>query len=533
MVHWFDPGQLLSTGVKVLISAAIAQRSDYRTMEDVGPPQEVFDYSQENGKENRELWFDYLADTGDGWNPTYAIASLVAQEALAIGDLTLKRGRFLVLGGDEVYPVGSKENYRDRFKAPFEAALPETKPPHPDLFAIPGNHDWYDGLVSFSRRFTQERWIGGWATRQRRSYFALQLPHRWWLWALDVQLESDIDLGQRDYFGEIAQQLQEKDRVILLSHEPEWLFRDIKNLKAESNLAYLEEKIIAPCEAEVYLWLAGHIHHYRRHQRTDNPNYQRITSGAGGTYVAPTHRPLFGAAGTAVRRTIRVGTGRAEERFELQCSFPSPSTSFRLSLLNCFFLVKNWRFGLLTGLAYATLTWGQTPKAPPSMRSAVLVDLVEDPARLFWVLLVLAGFVFYADDEFPLFRWIGGLAHGVAHIACALLIAYWAAMQVPETFWAPLYRLGLILVGGGIAGPIIMGLYLLIAANLFGAHPDHAFAALRIEDYKHFLRLHITRDGALDIFPIAIEKIPRGKDAGAQYRLIEEPITIRPPGLDC
>jgi hypothetical protein len=54
-----------------------------------------------------------------------------------------------------------------------------------------------------------------------------------------------------------------------------------------------------------------------------------------------------------------------------------------------------------------------------------------------------------------------------------------------------------------------MGLYLLISLNVFGRHGEQAFAALRIQDEKNFLRLHITRDGALTIYPVKIERVPR------------------------
>ena len=82
MVGWFDPSLFLSTGVEVLISRALGQRFDYRMMEDVGLPQEVFDYSQPPLNDTpTELWFDYMADTGDGWESSYAMACLVAQLA--------------------------------------------------------------------------------------------------------------------------------------------------------------------------------------------------------------------------------------------------------------------------------------------------------------------------------------------------------------------------------------------------------------------------------------------------------------------
>jgi hypothetical protein len=54
-----------------------------------------------------------------------------------------------------------------------------------------------------------------------------------------------------------------------------------------------------------------------------------------------------------------------------------------------------------------------------------------------------------------------------------------------------------------------MGLYLLASLNVFGRHSNEAFSALRIEDFKHFLRLHIAPDGGLRIFPIGIERVPR------------------------
>lgn len=495
MVDWYDPLQLIKTGVQVLIWNASGQG---RPMEDIAQSQGYFSYT-----EGKELWFDYLADTGDGWNPTYAIASLVAQRELRVGDLTLPHGRFLVLGGDEVYPTPSQKSYRERFVGPFESALPRTDPPHPHLFAIPGNHDWYDGLVSFSRRFTQERRIGGWLTRQARSYFALRLPQHWWLWAVDVLPESDIDYGQREYFRRMADNLGKGDRVILVSAKPDWIYRNIKEPVAESNLGYFEAQI-EKRDAAVYLWLAGDLHHYRRHENVKDERFQRITSGGGGAFLHPTHRPA--------KRKVLVG----EKEFVLKATFPDPATSFRLSLLNLLFLVKNWKLGILTGIAYAAFTW-----APP----AKLADLFNSPASLVSVAVILAGFVLYADEELPWFRWVGGLVHGCAHLAAAFAIVGWASREFEKSLGL---RLLLSFLGGGIAGPTILGLYLLLALNLFGAHGNEAFSSLRIQDYKHFLRLHITPEGKLKIYPIGIKRIPRGDEAHAGYTLIEDPVEIKP-----
>lgn len=48
-----------------------------------------------------------------------------------------------------------------------------------------------------------------------------------------------------------------------------------------------------------------------------------------------------------------------------------------------------------------------------------------------------------------------------------------------------------------------------MSLNVFGRHSNEAFSALRIEDYKNFLRLHIAKDGSLTVFPIGIERVPR------------------------
>ena len=150
-----------------------------------------------------------LGDVGDGWHSTYAIAYALAQEKLHITkatngghyNITIPRQVLLIFGGDEVYPTASQEAYEQRLVGPYATALRKTEASaSPHIFAIPGNHDWYDSLASFIRLFTSRRWFGGWRTRQTGSYFALRLPQQWWLLGTDVQLGSDIDRPQVQYF---------------------------------------------------------------------------------------------------------------------------------------------------------------------------------------------------------------------------------------------------------------------------------------------------------------------------------------------
>ena len=56
--------------------------------------------------------------------------------------------RFVVIGSDVVYPNGSMIDYEAKFWLPFKGV---TKP----VYAIPGNHDWYDALEAFLATFLE------------------------------------------------------------------------------------------------------------------------------------------------------------------------------------------------------------------------------------------------------------------------------------------------------------------------------------------------------------------------------------------
>ena len=72
-------------------------------------------------------------------------------------------------------------------------------------------------------------------------------------------------------------------------------------------------------------------------------------------------------------------------------------------------------------------------------------------------------------------------------------------------------RLALLLtfVAGGLVGGCIVGIYLFISLQVFGRHSTEAFSSLRIQDFKHFLRLRIDGAGKLTIYAIGIDRVPR------------------------
>jgi hypothetical protein len=154
-------------------------------------------------------------------------------------------------------------------------------------------------------------------------------------------------------------------------------------------------------------------------------------------------------------------------------------------------------------------------------------------------------FLAFTDTHSHAYRVLGGLVHSSAHFTAMFYIGWGAldlATRLPVSGAARAALAGAgTFAGGWVAGSIIVGLYLLVSVNVFGRHSDEAFSGLRIEDYKHFLRLHVDREGHLTIWPIKIERVPRRwrdraeddvtmsrvvPDGSMRVELIEPPIRV-------
>lgn len=312
MVDWFDPGLLAKVGVRSVISATLGSYTDQRLIQastdnaSLERLQNRYNFSGEGVITDRDtprpsealeaapdgaVWIDYIADLGDGFEATYAMAYLLAAEELKVAGeaAPLPAGRLLVMGGDQVYPDATKQEYSARLRDPYDWAF-ATAEPKRKLFAIPGNHDWYDGLSAFSALFCSSRdrisrgvgsQIGGWRCHQHRSYFALRLPHNWWIWGPDIQLADNLDDSQRDYFDLMAEQTSEKDNIILCLAEPSWLHKNYDNMHEISMLARKNG-------AKICAVIAGDWHHYSRYT-SDKLGIQFITAGGGGAFAHATH----------------------------------------------------------------------------------------------------------------------------------------------------------------------------------------------------------------------------------------------------
>ncbi len=666
MVGWYDWGQLKNTAAETAISTLVGEYADPRLGTAEPPRGEFLDYSEELGRtefdfeaikdeKRSEIWIDYVADVGDGWNPTYAVASKLAQSEIKIPEILepLQRGEVLILGGDGVYPTAHRDVYERRLVVPYRMAFKKSgtvqpqPPPHkitlkeePHIFALPGNHDWYDSLVSFRKLFCshifhrrkfacdKQTLKGGWRTRQKGSYFALKLPGEWWLLGVDLQLTHNIDVSQLQYFESIVEQMNENDKVILCVPEPYW----VKAIKYEGITDKFDEKedsieklesLFGINNVNIKVYIAGDLHHYRRFE--DFNKVQKITAGGGGAFMHPTHdfdfnkhkkieriRRCFRRSNklgihilaktvwnnlsleflTALKNsTLDRNINHKTKGFSLRKDYPDFNESKKLDWKNFTFLLHNKWFGWVSGILYAFLAWLIRGELPPDKSLAgdsglvktfqpafhnlvaepltflsvlwlfflkalgiTINRIIEEPLAGLIVVVVLLGLVFFTDSNSSKYKWIAGLIHGFAHLTAIFLLGwlgyllsvvliekYGNAIPISDISVWFLCVVAVCFFGGWIISSIIMGLYLFVSLHIFGRHDNEAFSALKIQDYKNFLRLHIDASGDLTIYPIKIERVPRAwkpipDDKNTEFyepeseidvKLIEDPIHIK------
>ena len=436
-VRWYDPGVLVRVGLRHVMAETFGEYADQRLIQaatDSADKDELprrYDYWTGSkpviGPDNA-CWVDYIADVGDGFGPTFGMASLLAQKKLTLAnppDRKLPAGRILILGGDQCYPQATHEEYEERLVLPYATALPPPDRPSPDnpqpdgsdrqeerlLFAVPGNHDWYDGLGAFDHLFCQNRdrllgrgfgrRIGGWRCQQHRSYWAIRLPHNWWLWGVDIQFSKYLDPAQESYFRAVVDSMKggsdttEFHNVILCIAEPHWLNAEFEGVDTVGSLHTIvriaqrsaKDPLSPNREVRVRAVLAGDWHHYSHYRLDDlydpqtgagekdepklkDQGIHLITAGGGGAFLHSTtdlrkeipvswgvreesapEQPAASPAGG--RRLRRRFTGKAR----MVACYPGRGRSALLSLKNLAFPLRNWRFSLVLGALYWIMTW--------------------------------------------------------------------------------------------------------------------------------------------------------------------------------
>jgi hypothetical protein len=608
-VRWLAPIQLLRTAAELVTATVFARFADKREAMASTPRQ--FYALHPTGEAPETVWVDFVADTGDGFDATYAIARVVAgnptvvwSDRAADFDGRPERAELLIFGGDQVYPVASAELYEAKFNkvyrtARLNAPTGETQPfieggipipRDPPMVALPGNHDWYDGLVSFRRNFC-EAWVNsdlpdtepmdpnhpaadpqtqvrpldrrltqvpapnfrdagcGWGAFQSRSYFAVRLNDDWWLWGLDSQLDAPIDAEQLDYFRDAAYHLGDAN-LILCTSKPSWYEAGGANpycAPGEKSplytLLWFVDRILGEKRRQIRLVVTGDSHHYARYVPDHNvPDRDHgpelVTCGGGGAFLSSTHH--LSDFLTPVWRPWEEGSPTTTYRRVSE--YPSKRQS--KDLVNRRFLGAAWRNGLgfpaLVGLIDLALLFSML------LLFYVLRNNHQDLAWTTRQVLLSLVAVFLLVFLLPvvLFATAGTKGHsqGLRRLAATLLlvfthtvaqVAVTAAVATAGRAWI---AQGWHWLGVGVAFPVLAVLGTLVVvtylrvADLFGFHQLEAFAAHGFIEYKSHLRMAVRED-SVTVHVVGIDKVPktpRGADSPQVAARVVETFLVYP-----
>jgi uncharacterized membrane protein HdeD (DUF308 family) len=291
------------------------------------PQDRLFRVEPEGVTGKEDFSFLVVGDNGDGSPAQHSLRS----RYLALGQRS--DVKFLVCSSDVIYPDGAMRDYEHKFHVPF---MGFKKP----IYAIPGNHDWYDALEGFAANFlepdaartcmrsrvetdghftnTSEGRIDGYireAARLRREYdlnvgtqrgpfFEIQADC-FALIAVDTGVLKTLDGAQWKWFRAALERARGKFNMVLLGHP---LFTaghyqgDLEAQSGEWSSLYrspLDELDETACfnaihkllrEHEVELVMAGDMHlfeHYREPYETGGKNkmMNHFVNGGGGAFI--------------------------------------------------------------------------------------------------------------------------------------------------------------------------------------------------------------------------------------------------------
>lgn len=242
-------------------------------------------------KTGDKVTVDYVADVGDGFHAAYSTLLKINESGPPDA---------LVLGGDQAYPTPSQRyrEYQNRLLGPLSTAFrgSGTDGKNVELFSVPGNHDYYDGLKQYSKLLL----AGGGASdllkddftvSQREPNWLLALPHGWAILGVDFgepakELENAILEHFRRELNKINDERGELARCVLVVPTPAWLYG--AHHPAAKPLAAFEMALES--YAQIELVIAGDRHCYMRHQLLEDrisplQPMHRVTAGAGGSFL--------------------------------------------------------------------------------------------------------------------------------------------------------------------------------------------------------------------------------------------------------
>lgn len=455
----------------------------------------------------RDLWIDYVSDTGDDVSVSGAVARLLV-ETYEVSDptepersTTLPRGDLLLFGGDTAYPVATAQEIANRVLVPFNKAIePRLDAKQRVLLGIPGNHDWYDGLDGFGRMFRRREtgaedlrpsmvgvsgkmlahyteWarelvrggkiekpkalvLAGYTPVQNASYFVLPLTPAIHLYAVDRQLKT-IDSHQRRFHVDWYRNNPQAAWVLL----PDPLYR----FGGPSPTgAAMVQGLGLDFASRPHFLLSGDVHHY---ERLEDDGLLHVIAGGGGAFLHPA--PMF------------------EGRLRADVRWPNARQS-RALLRHVPGKIARGRSGFLPHWALAAVfapAWAASSAGKPGLLATVplLITLVVGTVYLF-----IGGIRRRPRAVAMLAYPIAALTAAIPILSSLLLTRLLIALDFRPSAWVVA---GATFVLTVFAAAYIFGAYLALLTR-FGLEHTQAFTALDHPGFKHFVRFRVRADGS-------------------------------------
>lgn len=248
------------------------------------------------GLENGDFSFIVVGDPGQGGLSQRELAKRIVKISQQ------EDVRFVLVSSDVVYPNGEMKDYEAKFWSPFSGL---TKP----IVAIPGNHDWYDGLDSFSATFftkdaaraaitarnndaRADRLIDTAETLRQRYELVTQLQtapyfkivsRDFVLLCVDTGVLAQIDQMQMDWLRRTLEQARGKTKMVVLGH-PFFAWNRNKTIDLPGLVPILD----LLRKENVSIVMAGDIHDLEYYLDTSNPDHPmyHFVNGGGGAYLS-------------------------------------------------------------------------------------------------------------------------------------------------------------------------------------------------------------------------------------------------------
>jgi hypothetical protein len=228
-----------------------------------------------------EFNFLVLGDTGEGDNSQSVLVDKLLQEG--------RDTEFMIIGSDVIYPSGRFKDYYTRFYTMYRNY-------QKDIYAIPGNHDWYDGLDGFMINFCDFgtlkeerdrdilqrcRAIRNNHVYQPNVYFTIDAPTVRVV-CIDTGVKGYLDKDQRAWLEQVS---NTDKRKVLIAGNPIFVNGDYEK-KLEPIHSILQKY-------GYLLYIAGDIHNYQRYE-VEYPGQRgpftiyHVVNGGGGAFLHST-----------------------------------------------------------------------------------------------------------------------------------------------------------------------------------------------------------------------------------------------------